>query len=174
MRMSWDKMVQYVGTKYGQDISNELQNKSTMTIPKPTHSQAIMTRHATRVTMIHDGQRNLQAARAARLVILEAAAAAVPLVDTDAPMNLAILQNEITQGTYELDQEVPIKLMDSEKTAWSNAWRTYRERSANLEKHQGQAFTLIQGQCTQLLMDKMKQDVDWSTVSVSYNPLTLF
>ena len=26
-RTSWEKLVQYVGTNYGQDISNELQNK---------------------------------------------------------------------------------------------------------------------------------------------------
>jgi hypothetical protein len=27
MRTSWEKLVQYVGTNYGQDINNELQNK---------------------------------------------------------------------------------------------------------------------------------------------------
>jgi hypothetical protein len=27
MRTSWEKHVQFVGTNYGQDISNELQNK---------------------------------------------------------------------------------------------------------------------------------------------------
>jgi hypothetical protein len=27
MRTSWEKLVQFVGTNYGQDISNELQNK---------------------------------------------------------------------------------------------------------------------------------------------------
>jgi hypothetical protein len=29
MRTLWEKLVQYVGTNYGQDISNELQNKIT-------------------------------------------------------------------------------------------------------------------------------------------------
>jgi hypothetical protein len=38
----------------------------------------------------------------------------------------------------------------------------------------GQAFSLIIGQCTQLLQDKMKQDADWIAVSTSYNPLTLY
>jgi hypothetical protein len=41
-------------------------------------------------------------------------------------------------------------------------------------KHRGQAFSLIQGQCTQLLQDKMKQDTDWAVVSTSYDPLTLY
>ena len=30
------------------------------------------------------------------------------------------------------------------------------------------------GQCTQLLQDKMKQDVDWEAISTSYNPLLLY
>ncbi len=43
-----------------------------------------------------------------------------------------------------------------------------------LETHQGQAYSLILGQCTQLLQDKMKQDASWTTVSASYNPLELY
>ena len=37
MRTSWEKLVQYVGTTYGQDISNKLQNKVRVRIPEPTH-----------------------------------------------------------------------------------------------------------------------------------------
>ncbi len=43
-----------------------------------------------------------------------------------------------------------------------------------LETHQGQAYSLILGQCTQLLQDKMKQDASWTTVSASYGPLELY
>jgi hypothetical protein len=48
------------------------------------------------------------------------------------------------------------------------------ENAINLIKHRGQAFSLIQGQCTQLMQEKMKQDADWNTVSISYDPLTLY
>jgi hypothetical protein len=48
MRTSWEKIGQYVGTTYGQDISNELLNKTTVTLPEPVRSAAVMTRHATR------------------------------------------------------------------------------------------------------------------------------
>jgi hypothetical protein len=41
-------------------------------------------------------------------------------------------------------------------------------------KHRGQSFSLIQGQCTQLLQDKMKQDTDWAVVSTSFDPLTIY
>jgi hypothetical protein len=43
-----------------------------------------------------------------------------------------------------------------------------------LETHQGQAYSLILGQCTQLLQNKMKQDASWTTVSASYDPLELY
>jgi hypothetical protein len=67
-----------------------------------------------------------------------------------------------------------MELNESEKTQFSNEWRTIRERNTNLIKHQGQAFSLIQGQCTQLLQDKMKQDAEWTNVSTSYDPLPLY
>jgi hypothetical protein len=41
-------------------------------------------------------------------------------------------------------------------------------------KHRWQAFSLILGQCTQLLQDRMKQDTDWNAASTSYNPLDLY
>ena len=89
-------------------------------------------------------------------------------------MKLAILNNSIAEADFKQNQEVPIEMLDSEKTQYSNEWRTYRERNSQLIKHRGQAFSLILGQCTQLLQDKMKQDVDWTTVSTSYDPLTLY
>jgi len=42
MKISWEKLVQYVGMTHGQDISNELQNKQTATIVEPTTSTAIL------------------------------------------------------------------------------------------------------------------------------------
>jgi hypothetical protein len=92
----------------------------------------------------------------------------------EAPMKLAPLQNEIAQGKLSANSEVTIVLNYSQKTQFSNEWGTYRERNDNLIKHRGQAFSLIQGQCTQILQDKMKQDTDWAIVSTSYDPLTLY
>ena len=89
-------------------------------------------------------------------------------------MQLAMLQNAIAEADFAAAEEVPVELTDSEKTLNSNEWRTYRERSANLAKNRGQAFSLILGQCTQLLQDKMKQDTDWDVVSTSYDPLLLY
>jgi hypothetical protein len=88
--------------------------------------------------------------------------------------NLQQGQNNDAQGGFSANVEVPIVLNDSQKTQFSNEWRTYRERNANLIKHRGHAFSLIQGQCTQLLQYRMKQYMDWAVVSTSYEPLTLY
>ena len=45
-RTTWEKLTQYVGTAYGQDISNELFNKATVTIPEPQHTGEVLRHHA--------------------------------------------------------------------------------------------------------------------------------
>jgi hypothetical protein len=121
--------------------------------------------------MIRYGQRKIQRAGQAQYIILEAAVLANNPYD---PMKLAILQNEIAQGDFSSSNEVAMELNDSEKTQFSNKWRTFWERNTNLIKHRGKTSSLIQGQFTQLLQDKMKQDMDWTNMSTSYYPLTLY
>ena len=89
-------------------------------------------------------------------------------------MKLEVLENAIAQGKYKANLDVPIVTTDAENTQSRNEWRTYRERNAHLTKHRGQEFLLILGKCTQLLQDKIKQDIEWNVVSTSYDPLTLY
>jgi hypothetical protein len=48
MRTSWEKLVQYVSTNYGQDISNELQNKITVILVEPVHTDDVLKRNGVR------------------------------------------------------------------------------------------------------------------------------
>ena len=56
---------------------------------------------------------------------------------------------------------------------FSNLWRTYREKTDRLVRSRGKVYSLVLGQCTTVLLDKMKQDAAWQGVSDSYNPLQL-
>ncbi len=56
---------------------------------------------------------------------------------------------------------------------FSNSWRTYHERTDCLVRSRGKVYSLVLGQCTMVLLDKIKQDADWQVVSDSYNPLKL-
>jgi hypothetical protein len=84
--------------------------------------------------MIRNGQIYIQRARKSQKTILDAAVLAG--IDMEA------------QGGFSANIELPIVMNDSQKTQFSNEWHTYRERNDNLIKHRGQAFSLIQGQCT--------------------------
>jgi hypothetical protein len=64
----------------------------------------------------------MQLARRSQKAILEAAVAADPTLAD--PMKIASLENEIAQGDFIAGQEVSIELNDSEKTQFSNEWRT--------------------------------------------------
>jgi len=183
MRTTLEKLVQYIGTTYSQDICNELQNRTPVTIPEPAHSAAVMARHATREQMVRTGQANIQAARETRRVQLVAAVAAGNDPDAslqkvsefaDAAIQLAELQNAIAVGDYEATVPVPMEMTESEKTQYNSEWKTCQQRNASLIKHRGQTFSLILGQCTQLLQDKLKQDADWTAVSTSYDPLEMY
>lgn len=82
--------------------------------------------------------------------------------------------DQIAKGDIELNDEVKMKLTDDEKMAHSNAWRTRRETNESLKKSRGEVYSLLLGQCTQMLVDKMKQDADWVAISESFDPFLLF
>jgi hypothetical protein len=63
MRTSWEKLAQYVRTNYGQDISNELQNNTTVILVEPVHTDDVLLKHSLRETMIRNGQMNIHRAR---------------------------------------------------------------------------------------------------------------
>ncbi len=51
MRITQEKIAQYIGAKYGEDIANELQNKTRIVVPTPTYSSVMLTRHALRIAL---------------------------------------------------------------------------------------------------------------------------
>ncbi len=57
--------------------------------------------------------------------------------------------------------------------AFNNTWHTYRERTDHLVRSRRKVFSLVLGQCTTVLLNKMKQDADWQAVSYSYGQLKL-
>jgi hypothetical protein len=60
MQTSWEKLVQFMGTNYGQDIHNELQNKISVMLTKPVHTPEVLARHAIQEQMVCTRQENIQ------------------------------------------------------------------------------------------------------------------
>jgi hypothetical protein len=68
--------------------------------------------------------------------------------------------DNIAKGEIELADEVDMKLAKGKKISHSSTWRTHRETDESLKKSRGKIYSLLLGQCTQVLVNKMKQDVD--------------
>ena len=82
--------------------------------------------------------------------------------------------DNITKGGDRLANEVDMKLAEDEKIAHADAWRTHRETNESRKKRRGKFYSLLLGQCTQVLVNKMKQDVDWVAISELFDPILLF
>ena len=173
LRTSMEKMATYIGTKYGDEAAQEWTSGKKITLSEPAYSQAIQNRHAARVKATRERIE-------LRLKSLRAEKAAIEVEITQAPTDRGLLKemrevdDQIARGDIELTDEVDMKLTDDERTAHSNAWRTHRETTESLKKSRGKIYSLLLGQCTQVLVDKMKQDTDWVSISDSFDPHRLF
>lgn len=107
LRTSWEKLTQYVGTTFGQDIRNELENKVNITIPEPTHTAAVLARHNAREIVVRTGQANLQAARRVQEAILQATVDAG--TDANAPMQLQYCRMRLLKPILTCSSQCPSK-----------------------------------------------------------------
>ena len=150
MRITQEKIAQYIGAKYGEDIANELQNKTKVVIPTPAYASATLTRHALRIALVRSQQTTMSIARLASRTSLEEEMNRTPN-HRNLVTELAMLNNAIVLGNFKAAQDVPLELTDQERLDYSNECRNQSRRSATLDTHRGHAYSLILGQCTQLL-----------------------
>jgi hypothetical protein len=84
------------------------------------------------------------------------------------------VKDDIAKTKIELKDEIDLKLTDDEMAAQRNAWITYQESSKRPKKGRGMVYSLLLGKCTEVLVDKMKQDKDWVKISSLCDPDLLF
>ncbi len=151
-RTSIEKMAIHIGTKYGNEAAQEWTSGKKITLFKPTYSQFIRDRDAARVKATRE-QIEL------RLKSLRAEKTVIEAKTIQAPTNCGLLKelqevdNQIARGNIKLNDKVTMKLTDEDWTADSNAWRTHRETTESLKKSRGKIYSLLLGQCTQVLVD---------------------
>ncbi len=137
MRTTQEKIRQYVGIKYGEDIANQLTNKTTVTIPPPVYFTAILLRHQEWERHVRRKQMNMRTALDAKLAQLQSASGIQDAVA------IAKVENQVEDVAYHQGQEVPYNLTDSEKLEYSNKSKTHSHRVATLEKYHGNVYALI-------------------------------
>jgi hypothetical protein len=84
------------------------------------------------------------------------------------------IDNQILKCEIDFNDEVEMKLTDDKKMAHSNAWCCHCETTEGLKKSRGKVHLLLPGQCTKVLVDKMKQNISWVMVSALFDPILLF
>lgn len=170
---SMEKMATYSDTKFGDEATQEWISGKQIITPKPTHSQTTLDRHAARARALKDRiELKLRGLKAEKLAI-EAKITGVPN-DHALLKELREVNDQIVKGDIELVHEVDINLAEDEKIGHANAWKTHRETTKILKKSRGKVYSLLLSQCTQVLVNKMKQDMDWVRINESFDPVLLF
>ena len=121
MRITWEKIAHHIGTIYGHDISNELQNKKIVMIQEPTCSQEALDKHADRVKRKKAQHERINDAWKIQAKSLDKLA----MSGDDAVVSLAELQNKIDEATCKNSIDPPVHLDETEKTLQDNKWWTY-------------------------------------------------
>ena len=153
LRTSMEKMTTYIGTKFGDEAAQEWISGKKIIPSEPTYSQAIKDRHTARVTATKDrielrlrGLTTEKAAIQAELLVSPS--------DRTLLRELREVEDQMAKAEIELIDEVDMKLTEDEKISHANAWRSHRETTESLKKSMGKVYSLLFGQCTQVLVDK--------------------
>ena len=134
-----------------------------MVIPPPSYPASAQARHNTREALVRSQQNNLLRAKLQKLSTIQSDIVANP-TDADLPIKLAEAENEVAQLQFEISEDLEVQMSEHEKSEYRSDGKTYTERVNKLKTHCEQVYSLILGQCTQLLQDKMKQESSWSRV----------
>ena len=75
--------------------------------------------------------------------------------------------NIVAQLQLELTEDIPIKLEEEEKVEYDARVKSHQKKVEDLKTNRGKVYMLIMGQCTQRLVDKLKQERTWPTVDAT-------
>jgi hypothetical protein len=133
MRTMQEKIFQYVGMKFGVDIANELQKRTTFADTLPVYCVAISARHATREAMVRTQQQNMLEAFQASRCAIEVQFTAAPEV-IDLPLSLAKVANDIVVLEYDISQPVEVQLTE-QGNEYRNETKAHSDQVSKLKTH---------------------------------------
>ncbi len=165
-------MALYIGTSYGDDACQEWLLEKQLVLQEPTYPDAVLARHTIHAQAVNARIAKMVTSLQKQLDVIEDELLLMP-TDLILLKSQMEVDNKLELAKSELADVVEVKTTADKSMAFNNAWRTYRERKDCLVRSRGKVYSLILGQCTTVLLDKMKQDADWQVVSDSYDQLKL-
>jgi hypothetical protein len=107
MQITQEKISQYIGAKYREDIANELQNKTMIVFSAPAYPGATMTQHALQIALVRSQQTMMSTARLLSHTLLEAEITLAP-GNQSLVVGLVKLNQDIAQADFEAAQDMPV------------------------------------------------------------------
>jgi hypothetical protein len=166
------KFVLYIGTAHGDDECQEWLSEKQLVLQEPTYPDPVLARHKIHAQAVNTRVTKMVTSLQNKLDLIEGLLLLTP-TDLNLFKSQIEVDNKLKLAMFELTDVVEVKTTADESMAFNNAWGTYRERADHLVRSRGKVYSLVLGQCTTVLLNKMKQDADWQAVSDSYNPLKL-
>ena len=167
-------IVTYVGSHVGENVAKELQTCQKTILPSPVLDPSIETKWRTKLA-VHQAIVQAKVDSYKKLLItIETAMKANPS-DMGLTEKLIEVTEKRSKAEQELleDQTVESVMTLNKKYSHSNAHRTHREDNHKLSENQSKVYSLLMGQCTVPLKDKMKEDTDWHDIADKYNHIWL-
>ena len=125
---SKEKLALYIGTNYGDDACQEWQSEKQLVLQEPTYPDSVLARHAVREKAVIERVTKMVNSLKKQLAVIEA-----KLLLTHKDLNLLKSQMEVKNklgvAKFELTDVVEVKTTSDKGMAFSNLWRTYRERT---------------------------------------------
>ena len=84
------------------------------------------------------------------------------------------VKDDIAKTKIELMDEVDMELTNDERTVHKEAWFKHCKSSVSLKLNREKVYFLLQGQCTQVLLNMMEQGTDLVVISRLVDPHLLF
>jgi hypothetical protein len=165
LRTTLEAIVTYIGTQYGNDIKMEVVNRKTFVVPQPQLEDAVEKLHQSRLSTFDNDKKDMLKAYDEKIKSLKDDKETVLAAKTK------IERDEYARLTKEM---LEVKMTPQQKTHWDNQQKSWQQRDERLQQHRGKVFSLIEGQCTQSLKEKLKQSRDYEVVMLGSDPLALF
>jgi hypothetical protein len=119
MKTTQEKIADYVGIKYGDDVASELINRVRIILAPPEYPAEASKRHDADKLVIKQQRVNTLKAKKSILSTLEGQLLATP-TDTKVMNDKAVVENEIIQLEHLMKKEIPIELTKQEEIDHNN------------------------------------------------------
>ncbi len=172
LRNSKEKLALHIGTTYGDDACQEWLSENQLVLQEPTYPDAVLVRHTIRAQAVNARVTKMVTSLQNQLDVIEGLLLLTP-TDLNLLKSQMEVDNKLKIAKFDLTDVVEVKIAADESMVFNIAWLTYRKRTDCLVRSRGKVYSLVLGQCTTVLLNKMKQDADWQAVSDLYDPLKL-